>query len=426
VRVVVIGNGIAGITAALRLRRLKPDWSIQVVSGEHRTFFSRPALMYIYMGHMRLKDTYPFTPGHYDRMGIECIQSWVESIDTKAQRVRLDSGPTLPYDRLLIATGSEPNRFGWPGQDLDGVQGFYSLQDLQKLEKNTPSLKRAVIVGGGLIGIELAEMLHTRGAAVTMLVREPSYWANVMPNGESAMINDVIREAGFDLRLETELAEILDDGQGRACAVVTKDGEKIECQLVGLTAGVHPNLSALNGSGIPTGRGVLVDEHLRTSAEHVFAAGDCAEIVRGEEHKVWQVWYTGKAQGLVAAHAMAGEDLAWQPGIWFNSAKFVDLEWHTYGQITCGLDECKEGIPACLYWEHPDRRHAFRIAHQDGTVIGINALGIRFRHRVAERWIAEKRDLEYALAHLGEGNFDPELFDRHEADMVRAMKEQMR
>ena len=142
-------------------------------------------------------------------------------MDTAQRRLEFAGREPLGYDRLLLALGSKPNRCGWPGQDLAGVQGLYGLPDLKLLEENCRGVRRAVIVGGGLIGIELAEMLHSRRMAVTLLVREASYWANVLPPQESELVHRAIRAAGFDLRLATELARVEDDGRGRAGAVLT-------------------------------------------------------------------------------------------------------------------------------------------------------------------------------------------------------------
>ncbi|MFL0683162.1 MAG: FAD-dependent oxidoreductase [Algoriphagus aquaeductus] len=127
-----------------------------------------------------------------------------------------DSGEKLTYDVLVIASGSKPNKFGWPGQNLEGVQGLYSRQDLDQMEKNThQGVKRAVIVGGGLIGIEMAEMLAYKKIPVTFLVREKGFWDNVLPKEESELVGRHIREHHIDLRLETELKEILSDsGEG--------------------------------------------------------------------------------------------------------------------------------------------------------------------------------------------------------------------
>jgi NAD(P)H-nitrite reductase large subunit len=368
---------------------------------------------------MKLADTRPIAPAQFERERIERVRAWVTGIDTAARELTLHDGATLSYDELLVATGSRPNDFGWPGHELAGVQGFYDLMDLSLLYENAARTRHAVIVGGGLIGIELAEMLHSRGIEITFLVREASYWNNILPAEESAMINRLIRESGMELRLETELEEIVDDGSGRVGAVVTSAGDRIDCQLVGLTAGVTPNLSALEGSGIETGRGVLVDWSFKTSAPHVYAAGDCAELrtPEGERNLLEQVWYTGRAQGEAVADVIAGDERTYQPGIWFNSAKFLDLEYQVYGDVGRRLPGEES-----LYWEHPGGRHAVRLVHEDGVVIGINLMGIRFRHEVCEAWIRDRRPVDWVLDHLGDANFDPELFVTYESQAVAAFR----
>ena len=410
--VAIIGNGVAGISAALRLRRKRPDWRITVLSGESRYHYSRPALMYVFMGHMRFEDTKPFEDTYWAEHRIDLLRAWVTGIDVEARRLTLHQGPPVHYDKLLIATGSKPNRFGWPGQNLEGVGGLWGLYDLKRIYDTLPRTRRAVIVGGGLIGIELGEMLHSRGVPVTFLVREDSYWDNILPAEESSMINAVIRAAGMDLRLKTELKEVVDDGRGRCAAVVTGDGERIDCQLVGLTAGVSPNVELLAGTPIETGRGVLVDRSLRTGVPDVYAAGDCAEIVtpEGARNLIHQVWYTGKMQGEVVADVMAGEPREYHPGIWFNSAKFLDLEYQTYGQVNPGAPREEN-----LFWMHPGGQHSIRIVHRADRVIGFNLMGIRWRHEVCQGWLAEGASVEHVLDHLEEANFDPEFSARHEA-----------
>jgi NAD(P)H-nitrite reductase large subunit len=275
-----------------------------------------------------------------------------------------------------------------------------------------------VIVGGGLIGIELGEMLHSRGVAVTFLVRETAFWNNVLPEEEARMVNRAIEREGLGLVLATELREILDDGAGRVAGVLTSAGERIDCRLVGLTAGVRPNVALAAASGIPVARGVLVDPQLRTPVPAVWAAGDCAEIVHGDgPGLVQQVWYTARAQGRVAADVIAGDPCAYEPGIWFNSAKFLDMEYQVYGRVN-------EEVPGerSLFWQHEDGRHAVRIVFTGDGVIGFNLLGIRYRHEVCERWIRERRPIDWVLDHLAEASFDPELFRRHEPQIVRAFR----
>ncbi len=417
--VAILGNGVAGVSAALRLREKRPDWRITLISGESTYHYSRPALMYVFLGHLRYQDTKPFPDALWIERRIDLVRAWVVAIDVEKRRLELHGQPPIHYDRLLLATGSKPNRFGWPGQDLAGVQGLWGLHDLKLLYESVARAESAVIVGGGLIGIELAEMLHARGLHVTLLVREDSYWRPILPAEESALVNEAIRESGMELRLSTELREIVDDGSGRAAAVVTKSGERIACQVVGLTVGVSPNIDLVKGSPIATGRGILVDRCLRTNVPGVLAAGDCAEIVANGAGKntINQVWYTGKMQGEVAADVLADEPREYHPGLWFNSAKFLDLEYQTYGRVGLGLPGEEN-----LFWRHPHERRSIRIVHQNGRVVGFNLIGVRWRHAVCERWLAAAAPLDQVLERLEEASFDPEFFERCEGAAREAFR----
>ncbi|NND16025.1 MAG: NAD(P)/FAD-dependent oxidoreductase, partial [Eudoraea sp.] len=233
--IVIIGNGVAGVTAARHIRK-NSNMRIIIISAETDHFFSRTALMYVYMGHMKFEHIKPYEDWFWKKNRIELIRGYVSKVDHEKKELQIEDARVLKYDKLILATGSKPNKFGWPGQDLHGVQGLYSKQDLDLLEINAPNkeiCKRAVIVGGGLIGIELAEMLRSRDIPVTFLVREESFWNGILPDGESEMINEHILEHHIDLRLETNLKEIVADENGRIKSVVTDKEEIIECQVVG-------------------------------------------------------------------------------------------------------------------------------------------------------------------------------------------------
>lgn len=424
---VIIGNGIAGITAARHVRKFDSDARITVISDESDHFYSRTALMYIYMGHMTYGHTKPYEDRFWPENRIDLVRDYVERIDTDARTLHLRSGKQMEYDKLLVATGSKPRLAGWPGEHLGGVQGLYGLQDLERMEADTEGVRHAVVVGGGLIGVEMAEMLHTRGIHVTFLVREASYMSRILPPEESAMVNREIRRHGIDLRLETELKEILDDGYGNACGVVTTDGEELPAQFVGLTIGVTPNIGFLDESGIETDRGVLVNRHFETNVPDVYAAGDCVQHREPlpERRAVEQLWYTGRIHGATVAHTICGRRRAYDPGVFFNSAKFFDIEYQTYGRIDPELQD-GEGT---FYWEHPDGERSVRINYEDAAggngvaatrVVGVNVMGLRHRQVAWERWIGEGASLDHVIAHLGAANFDPEFFDKHEADIVAA------
>lgn len=417
-RIAILGNGISGVTAARFLRKLS-DHEITIISAETDYFFSRTALMYIYMGHMRFKDTQPYEPYFWEKNRINLVRDYVNSVDTDNKQLVMAKGGNISYDKLIIACGSTPNKFGWPGQDLKGVGGLYSFQDLENMEAYSDGLKRAVIVGGGLIGIEMAEMFHSRHIPVTFLVREKSYWDAVLPAEESSMINRHILENDIDLRLQTELKEIVDDGNGRACAVITNTGERIECGYVGLTAGVRPNVNFLKESGIEIQRGIVVNEHLETNIPDVYAIGDCAQQSKPMPGRrpVEAVWYTGRMMGETVAHNICGNPVAYDPGIWFNSAKFIDIEYQVYGTVLANPPENH----AAIYWEHPEGRKSVRLIYDKETeaILGFNLMGVRYRHEVCEAWLREKTPIDEVLTNLGLANFDPEFYDEYEADIIQ-------
>ncbi|MBT30779.1 MAG: FAD-dependent oxidoreductase [Thalassobius sp.] len=421
--IVIIGNGISGITAARHIRK-KTDHRITVISAETDYFFSRTALMYVYMGHMKFEHTQPYENWFWEKNRIELVKNYVNEVNVQQKQIQFSDGKQMNYDKLIIATGSKPNRFGWPGQDLKGVQGMYSYQDLQGMETYSKDLKHAVIVGGGLIGVEMAEMFHSRHIPVTFLVREKSFWSGVLPAGESAIVNREIQSNGIDLRLNEELQEILPDANGRVRAIKTKSGEEIACQFVGLTAGVKPNIDFLKNTEIETNRGVLVNHFLETSAQDVYAIGDCAEFTEALPGRkpVEQVWYTGRMHGETLAETICGKRMAYTPGPWFNSAKFFDIEYQTYGTV---LSQNPEGQTS-LYWEHQDGRKCIHIVYDksNDVVKGINLFGIRHRHEVWDKWLKENKTLSYVLENLDEANFDPEMFDTYEKDVVNLYNQQ--
>jgi len=424
--IIIIGNGIAGVTAARHIRKLS-DKRIIIVSAETDHFFSRTALMYVYMGHMNFEHIKPYEDWFWDKNNIELVRAYVNQVDTKKKKLLLENSRILEYDKLIIATGSKPNKFGWPGQDLHGVQGLYSKQDLDLLEQNAPNksvCKRAVIVGGGLIGIELAEMLRSREIPVTLLVREKNFWNGVLPDGESKMINEHILEHHIDLKLATNLIEILADENGRARAVTTDRGETIECNLVGITPGVSPNINFLKDSGIEVGRGVKVNRFLETNIAGVYAIGDCAEQRQpiGNRRPIEAVWYTGRMMGETVAQTICGNRIEYKPGHWFNSAKFLDIEYQTYGWVfsTSG----KKDYESHFHWRHATEKICITIAYDINTrqFLGINTFGIRMRHEIFDQWLTENRDIDYVIANLSRSNFDPEFYIKYEKEIQKSFQ----
>ena len=413
--IVIIGNGIAGITCARNIRK-QSNADITVISSETEHFYSRTALMYIYMGHMKYEHTKPYEDWFWEKNRIQLLKDHVTSIDVKSKNILFQKGASINYDKLILATGSVSNKPDFIGINLSGVQSLYGVPDLELMIENTKGIKSAVMIGGGLIGIEMTEMLLSRNIHVTFLIRENAYWDNILPAQEAEIISRHIKEHHVDLRRLTELKEI--KGDEKVSSIITNKGEEIACEFVGVTVGVSPNITIIKNTEIETERGVLVNEFFETNVPDVYAIGDCIQHRNPPVGRkpVEQVWYTGRMHGETLALTICGKKTAYNPAPWFNSAKFFDIEYQTYGTINAKPLENESSF----YWEHEGGKICFRAVYDkdDETIIGLNVLGIRLRHEICDKWLKEKRNINDVMANFHQLNFDPEFFDTHEESIL--------
>ncbi|NDE62441.1 MAG: NAD(P)/FAD-dependent oxidoreductase, partial [Cyclobacteriaceae bacterium] len=223
----------------------------------------------------------------------------------------------------------------------------------------------------------------------------------------------------------TALKEIISDPQGRVGAVRTSQNEEIPCQFVGLATGVKPNIDFLKNSGLNTRQGILVNSYFQTSAPNVYAIGDCAEFeqVPADGRKtIEQVWYTGRMHGETLAANFCTSPQLYAPGVWFNSAKFFEIEYQTYGVIAVEVGEDIQEF----YWEHPGGKIAFRLQMDaKGKILGVLALGFRLRHEYFDRAIREGWSGLKVISTLHQANFDPEFFAPHHVAIQKSFQSQM-
>ncbi|MCC7542184.1 MAG: FAD-dependent oxidoreductase [Deltaproteobacteria bacterium] len=443
-RIVIVGNGVAGMEAALGVRAREPRWSITIVSEESDHFFSRTALMYVLAGQMSHRDIEPLERDLYARARFDRVRARATGVDVNARVVEL-AGDTIPYDRLLVASGSRPRSAAWKGAHLRGVGHFVTLQDLEWLEHEvhggpscggrpprpdaheTPiahgspyrrrqvaaearrrTARSALVIGGGLIGIEAVESLLAAGLTVHLWVRDEWFWPLAIDRREGAWIAEALRSHGVEVRYGDEVEELLGGDDGNVRGARSTQGAEIAVDVVVIAIGVVPNTEWLAASAIERDRGggILVDAGLRTSAPDVLAAGDCASVPwPGGGHRPEQLWYTARDQGRVAARRLLGDEATYARGIFYNSAKLVDIEYTAVGQLASGRD----GAADWLFEERGRVRSSTRIAVRNGHVAGFSLLGRRWDHSVLGRWIAERRSLAWVLDHLTEAGWDSEL-----------------
>ncbi len=429
---VIVGNGVCGMEAALALRRRDAEARISIVSDEHDHFYSRPALMYVFAGQMRLRDTEPYDRGLYDRLRFERVSRRVASVDTAAKALRFEDGGTLGYDRLLLAVGSRGRPAPWSGASGPGLHYFVTLRDLEVLDREARPGLRAVVVGGGLIGVEVAEILLARGLKVTFVIRENWYFPLALDEREAEMVAEHLHSHGVDVRLGVNVAAVDRKPDGALAAVRLEAAPRsmaaagspalaeVSCDLLVCAIGVVPNTTFLGESGLELSKGgaIEVDEALRASAPEVWAAGDCANVTWADgSRRPEQLWYTARDQGRVAAASMLGDGTTYRRGTWYNSAKFFDLEYTTAGWVPVKLDWDNTPLdpgPDVREWfqRAPDQFDSQRIVTKGDRVVGFNMLGGRWNHEVLLDWIDSRRSLAFVVDRLAEARFDEELSPR--------------
>ena len=395
-RYVILGNGIAGITAAQHLRRFDAASQITLLTNEPSPAYSRPGIMYYMMGRLKEWDLQVLRPDDYRRLNLTLTYETAVRISPSADTLELASGASLAFDRLLLATGSLPRLISEPGSTLAGLHHMITLTDVKGILRDTRKGMRAVVIGGGLLGAELAEVWRHFGLPVTMLVREPWYFPRGLSEPQGRIVEQAIRLHGCDLFLNEEVANFT--GETRVTGVVTKSGKTIPADIVGITVGVEPNLALARDSGLAVNRGVLVDGLLRTSRPNIFAAGDCAEIAVAETRPgmVEQLWYSAMRQGEQAARVMCGDLRPYDAGIFYNSAAFFDRYYLYLGASRSDGDGQQEETIISR-----NGRAARRFIHRDGLLTGISAVGTRDRPEQVMEMVRAGTNLAVAINTLG-------------------------
>lgn len=416
--IVIIGNGISGVSVAKSLREYS-DAEITIVSSESISFFSRPALMYVFMGKMRFKDILPLPSDYWVKNKIKQVYGAAKEIDTENQKIILDNGSVLSYDKLVLALGSQPKSLGLGEFNLEGIQGFYSLQDVEKLQDSSKKIKHASIIGGGLIGVELAEMFVSRGISFTFWVREKWFGSNFLPQEEAEMVTNHLISKNINIKFEREIIGFEADDSNMVKSVELQSGEKVDSDLVCVCIGVEPKVDWLKSTEVQTKAGVLVNAHLQTNIPSIYAVGDCVECINPVHGRksIETLWYTGRLMGEYLGKNILHENPPpYEPGIYFNSAKFFDVEYQIYGDVPTSFSESY----GTVFWKHPTNYKSIRLVFnaRNDEFIGCCVLGIRFRQEVCEKWIKEKWKISEVLPLLSEANFDSEFSTRYERELL--------
>jgi nitrite reductase (NADH) large subunit len=364
-RVVVLGNGIAGVTAADHVRRRHPLAQIDLVAEESHHLYNRMGIARLIYGRSAMQGLYLNPDAWYEEHGITpWLTTRARKIDRAAQQVVLGSGEALPYDRLILATGSSSfvppiEGFGVPGtfvlrtaDDALGLRAFAQRHGAQ----------RAVVAGGGLLGLEAAYALHKLGLRTTVLERGDRLLRRQLDARASALLQAYLEGLGLEIARDAETVALSSDG--RVNLAMLADDRMFPADVFLLAAGIAPNIDLARAADLQVNRGVLVDERMRTSDPHVLAAGDVAEHA-GRVHGLWPV---AVEQAEVAADNAVGGDKAYVGSIPFTMLKVVGVELTSVGRFE---EQAGDDVVAI---EEPGGKYR-KLVIEDGRIVGAILLG---------------------------------------------------
>jgi len=372
-RLVIIGNSAAGLAAATAIRRQDLSSLITILSDEDCPAYSRVLTTYYLAGEIERSQLQYCDLGFYGRHAIQpFLGHRATGVDVSRQRVLLDRGSPIPYDSLLIATGASPTLPPIPGIHLQGVFGLRTAADAEAIAAWCKEAREVVILGAGLVSLQVANALLSPALEMTVVVKSPQVLSQMLDAEGAAFIESAMVAKGLKVVKGVDAREIRGDSRGAVREVLLEDGQVLLAQMAIVGKGVRPNIDFLDGSGIETKTGVLVDERMRTNIPNIFAAGDVAEGTDflTKERRVSAIWPTAVAQGEVAGHNMAGIPTDFEGFIGRNVT-------HLFGQVTAALGLARargNEFEICAFAD-PGIGVYRRLVLREGFLVGASLIG---------------------------------------------------
>jgi len=372
-RYVIVGNSAGGVGAAEAIRQVDRHGSLTMVSEEPYPAYSRP-LIARYLSGETPEGQMAYRPaGDYQALGIELVLGRaLQGIDTAGQTVRLSDGRLLPWDRLLLAVGGTPIVPPTEGLAEHEHFTFTTLDDAKRLARHLSAGSHAVVVGGGLIGISVAEALVKLGAAVTIVELAPQVLGRALDSCAGEIARRAIERAGVQVLTGRTVARVIGRAPGAPAvsAVVLDDGAEIVCDTLVVAIGVRPRVEVVAGTGIAVGRGIVVDRHMATSAPGVYACGDVAEaydFVLGG-NRLTPIWPNAYLGGRIAGRNMAGEETVYEGGTAMNSLHSFGLSMMSAGTVDPPAGDGSYEVLSC---QDAGRGIYKKVILQEGRVVGM-------------------------------------------------------
>jgi nitrite reductase (NADH) large subunit len=396
-RYVVVGNGVAGVTAAQSLVRADPAAEVHIFGEEPYPYYQRPRLWEFLADEIEQQTLYFRSPDWYADKGIQVhLGARVTALDPAEHRLTLADGGNIHYDRLLLASGAQPFVPPFVGTDKEGVFTLRTLDDARAIKSYAADIGSVVIIGCGLLGLETARALLSLGLDVTALESEPRLLPRQLDEEGAQVLQARLEAIGLHFLTDAQTETIL--GNERMTGVRLRDGRAVEGEMVLISTGIRSRVELTREAGLEVNRGLIVDEQLRTSAADVYAAGDVAEF----EEVVYGIIPAAIEQAQVAAANMVTEGSATYNGtVPATTLKIVGIDLTSLGDATAAGDEFD------ILWQTDPAAGVYRrLTLRDGKIVGAILLGDTQNIRPLKQLIAMGRDVSAYSDRLLDENLD--------------------
>jgi len=385
---VIVGDGIAGSSAAETVREEDPEGDVTVLTDEGEALYNRILIKEFAKGKLPEAPISIHEPEWYEERDVDLrLNTHVTEVDTDAHEIHTHEGETIDYDKLLVATGGTPTQLPVENSDADGIHHFWTFQDARAIREHAAEADTGIIVGAGLLGIDLAAVCGAQDIDAHYLMRGNRWWRYALSLEGARIVHDALEENGVTPVFDSGVDRFETDDEGHVVAAVDPDGERYEGEFAGVAIGLNFNTEWLQGSGVETDNGIVVDEYMQTNVEDVYAAGDITQfhdvlIGRRTQNGAWG---SAKEQGATAAKNMvadeAVEEFRWVPSY---SITHFDFPFLSFGHPTEGDDEAERA-----YGDNEWRRLTF----QDGQLIGGVLIGDLSQQSTYKQLIREQRQV---------------------------------
>ncbi|SDZ06619.1 nitrite reductase (NADH) large subunit [Proteiniborus ethanoligenes] len=357
---VIIGNGMAGLSAAKEIRNLDKNGSITIISSEEYLTYYRLKLSHYISKTFEDKELLIYKEDWYRKNNIEVIlEKIVENIDTDKKQIKLDDGKIVTYDKLLLANGSKPFVPPITGKFKEGVFALRTLKDLKYIKNYFEKCEDITVIGGGLLGLEAAWAIKQLGKKVNVVEFFPYLLPRQLDKEMADIVSKKLSDSGLKLYFDTAAEEIL--GEVKAEGLKFKDGGQIKTDAILFSAGIRPNIDLVRETSIEFDKGVKVDSYLKTNIEDVYAAGDIAEV----NGIVLGLWTAATEQGKIAGANMTGENKEYKIPEPFTTLSIGDISLFSIGNVKDYTEVLK----------HDEGENHFRLFVADNKLVGGILLG---------------------------------------------------